>query len=296
MIIVRLSGGMGNQMFQYAIGRALSLKHNTSLKLDVTFLNHRIKLPYFLRPNFSFRNFDLDVFNIHAEIAKPEEISFWNRPILWGKSMLVIDAALRKLAILPGWEKSFSFDKNVLDFGSDKYLQGFWQSEKYFLDYKDQIREDFTPKKQMSEEYQKLFNEIKGGNSLCVHLRRMHGGGSFHGKYDMKYYESGIRRITENKRIDKIYVFSDDIGWCKENVKFPHPTVFVEEKYAGEKAEGHLFLMSACRYFVISNSTFSWWAAWLAENSDKIVIAPKKWFRDESINTNDLIPDSWIRI
>lgn len=296
MIIVRLSGGMGNQMFQYAIGRALSLKHNTVLKLDLTFLEHRIKLPHFMRPNFNFRNFDLDVFNINAEIAKPEDISFWNRPIGGGKLMLIFDAILRKLAFLPGWEKSFSYDKTFLTFGPDIYLQGFWQSEKYFLDYKEQIREDFRLRRQLPPESQELFDEIKNTNSLCVHLRRMHGGGSFHGKYDMEYYKNGIKRITETKTIDKIYVFSDDIKWCKENIKFFQPTFFVEEKYAGVKAEGHLILMSACKHFVISNSTFSWWAAWLARDENKIVVAPQKWFKNSSTDTKDLIPETWIRI
>ncbi|OGI75913.1 hypothetical protein A3C67_03545 [Candidatus Nomurabacteria bacterium RIFCSPHIGHO2_02_FULL_42_19] len=296
MIIVRLSGGMGNQMFQYALGRTLSLKHNVPLKLDVTFLNHRVKMSYMFRPHFSFRSFDLDVFNIDATFAQPEDISFWNRPFLGGKLMLVIDAILRKLAFLPGWEKSFSFDKKVLDLGPNTYLEGFWQSEKYFLDIAQTIRQDFTLKEPLSLATQILLDDIKNTESLCVHLRRTHSGGGFHGGYDMGYYENGIKYIKEKKKIGKIFVFSDDIEWCKQNIKFSHPTMFVGSEYAGKKGEGHLYLMTACKFFIIPNSTFSWWGAWLSNNPDKIVVAPKKWFTDAKINTSDLIPDSWLRI
>ncbi len=296
MIIVRLTGGMGNQMFQYAIGRALSIRHNVPLKLDTTFLDHRIKIPHMLRPGFTFRNFDLDVFNIQAEIAQPLEISFWNRPILFGPVMLVIDAILRKLAFLPGWEKKYSFNKQTLNLGPNTYLQGFWQSEKYFVECKDQIRKDFTLKEPLSETTKILSEEIKNTNSLCVHLRRTHGGGTFHGKYDMEYYNQGIAHVAQKGIIDKIYVFSDDIEWCKENIKFDYPIFFIDREYAGKKNEGDLFLMSQCKYFVIPNSTFSWWGAWLGDSPDKIVIAPKKWFTDESIDTKDLIPKSWIRL
>lgn len=296
MIIVRLSGGMGNQMFQYALGRALSLKHNVPLKLDTTYLYHRIKMTNFLRPNFNFRNFDLDVFNIQAEIAKPTEISFWNRPILGGWLMLIIDALLRKMAFLSGWEKGSGFDENVLKLGPDAYLQGFWQSEKYFIDIASQIRKDFTLKNLVPQATEELLNEIDNTESLCVHLRRTHGGGSYHKKYDMDYYENGIRYIAEKKKIDKIFVFSDDIEWCKDNIKFNYPTVFIGREYALSKGEGDLLLMSKCKNFIIPNSTFSWWGAWLSSNPDKIVITPKEWFGNTTISTDDLIPENWVRI
>ncbi|MCC6323473.1 alpha-1,2-fucosyltransferase [Candidatus Nomurabacteria bacterium] len=296
MIIVRLSGGMGNQMFQYAIGRALSIRHNVPLKLDTTFLNHRIKMPHFLRPNFNFRNFDLDVFNIQAEIAQPSEISFWNRPILSGPVMLVIDAILRKLAFIPGWEKGPFFDKSILDLGPNTYLQGFWQSQKYFIDIASQIRKDFTLKDPISQATKNMQLEINNTESLCVHLRRTHGGGGYHSKYDMDYYNKGIKYISEKKKIEKIFVFSDDIVWCKENIKFDYPTIFVDRDCEGKKGEGDLFLMSQCKNFVIPNSTFSWWGAWLSESRDKIVVTPKDWYANSKINTDDLIPESWVRI
>lgn len=296
MIIVRLKGGLGNQMFQYALGRALSLKYNVSLKLDVTFLNHRIKVPYFLRPNFNFRSFDLDVFNIKAEIAKPADITLWNRPFFSGQLMLIIDAVLRKLAFLPGWEKSFNFDEKVFLLGPNAYLEGFWQSEKYFSEITSVIRDDFTLKEELSKESLKLAEEIKNTASLCIHLRKKHGGKLFHETYDLDYYKEGIDYINKNRKIEKIYIFSDDIEWCKQNIKFSYPTMFVDSEYAGKKGEGHLYLMSICKHFVIPNSTFSWWGAWLSNNPEKIVVAPRDWFVDVAISTVDLIPKNWVRI
>ncbi|MEJ0001582.1 MAG: alpha-1,2-fucosyltransferase [bacterium] len=297
MIIVRLSGGMGNQMFQYAAGRALALKHDVSLALDPTFLNHRNRMPKFLRPHFVFRNFDLDVFNIQARIAKPSEISFRNRPFFSGWLMLAIDAALRKIAVFPGWEKFFSFDKKVLELGPDTYLEGYWQSPKYFSAIEEIIRKDFTLALPLSEKSEKLKKEIQSGVSVCVHVRRADFvASSFHGTFGKEYYEAGIALVAKSVPVGKVYVFSDDIAWCEKNLRFDVPTTFVGNEHAGRKGEGHLALMSACKHFIIPNSTFSWWAAWLGEHKGKIVITPKKWFADKSMNTNDLMPEAWVRI
>lgn len=283
-------------MFQYAVGRALAIKHNVPLALDVTFLNHRIKISNKLRPNFSFRNYDLDVFNIQADIATRSQISFWNRPIFSGQIMLIIDALLRKLALFSGWEKSFGFDKRVLELGPNTYLEGFWQSEKYFAEITSTLRKEFTLKTPLTGAVNELWQEIENTESVCVFIRKMHGGGGFHGEYDLAYYEKGIEEISKTKKIGKIYVFSDNKEWCKKNVVFSYPTMFVDNSYAGEKYSGELITMSKCKHFVISNSTFAWWSAWLSENPDKVVVAPKKWFVDSSIDTSDLIPEDWIRI
>lgn len=285
---------MGNQMFQYATGRALALRHGVPLALDRTFLDHRITYPHFLRPHFVFRTYDLDVFNIKAEIAKPEDINWWNRPILRGKLMLGIDAVLRKIAIFPGWEKRYTFNERILSLGPNAYLAGFWQSEKYFIDAADTIRKDFMLKDPLAENIQALKEEIAHTAALCLHVRRSDiAKKSFYGEVGIEYYRKAIERIDAAQPVGTIYVFSDDIQWCKSNLSFPHPTVFVGPEYAGSKAEGHLALMSSCRHFIIPNSTFSWWAAWLGEHPDKIVVAPKKWYKSDS---SDLVPEGWIRL
>ena len=294
MIIVKLQGGMGNQMFQYATGRALSLKYGVPLGLDLSFLLDRTQRLNF--HNFTFRNYDLDVFNIEAEIVPKSKIPLVNRTF-GGSLGIYINYFKNIFFTLKGVEKGFNFDPSIFDLGHNVYLDGFWQSPKYFEGIKDIIRKDFVIKKELSQEVNNLMQEIKNSNSLCIHVRRGdYLNNSFHNVIGKKYYNEGIEFIKEKTHIDNIYVFSDDIKWCEENMSFPYNTVFVGEKYAGAKAEGNLALMSACKYFIISNSTFSWWGAWLSDYKDKIVIAPKQWFADATISNNDLIPQEWVRI
>ena len=159
------------------------------------------------------------------------------------------------------------------------------------------IRDDFTLKNPPSSNIQVLADEIQNTSSLCMHLRRGdYVGHKVHDVVDLEYYQKGVEYISKRTNIDKIYVFSDDIKWCEQNINFDIPTVFVGEKYAGKKGEGHMYLMSKAKNFIIANSIFSWWGAWLSGHKNKIIVCPKRWFPDASIDTNDLIPKEWIRI
>lgn len=289
MIIVKLKGGMGNQMFQYALGRALSVRHGVPLGLDLSFL-----LDTTPRLGFTFRNYDLDVFNIKAEVVPSKKIPFVNRAFK-GMPGQILDY-LRKFLFIKGVEKSFSFDPNILDLGSDAYLDGYWQSPKYFENISDIIREDFTLKDRLPENIDKLKKEIENCNSLCVHVRRGdYVGNKFHDVVGKDYYDNAIEKMKSLTDIDKVYVFSDDIKWCEENMHFDLPTMFVSEEYAGQKAEGHLALMSACKNFIIPNSTFAWWGAWLSNNKDKKVIVPKQWFGIKFVKF-DIVLKEWIKM
>jgi hypothetical protein len=283
MITVRLSGGMGNQMFQYACGRALSLKYNTDLQLDTAYLLDRRP-----RKNFTFRDYDLDVFNITADVMSFKKAS-WK---------LLFEKGISKLLKPRGVEKGFAFDPAVLRLGPNVLLQGYWQSPHYFSEISDTVREDFSLKGSLSQESKMLLEEIKNTKSVCVHVRR---GDYVRNVYhdiglEKAYYDRGLRFISDKKGIGKVYIFSDDLEWCKEHLKFPFETMYVGQEYAGKKGEGHLILMSNCKHFIIPNSTFSWWAAWLCTNPEKIVIAPKQWFADDTIDSADLIPEEWVRI
>jgi hypothetical protein len=293
MIITRLQGGMGNQMFQYALGRALSIKNNTTLGLDLTFLLDRTPIP-----NFTFRDYDLDVFNIDATIVSKKDIPFLYQKHNLGIFMRYIDYIRRKIFPTPGKEKKdFCFDQDILNLGPNVYLEGWWQSYKYFLNIEDIIRKDFTLKNKLSLNIENLAEVIRNENSLCVHVRRGdYVGISYYEIIGKDYHNKALEKMKSLVSLDKIYVFSDDIEWCKENMKFDIPTMFVGHEYAGVKAEGHTYLMSCCKYFIIPNSSFSWWGAWLSSNKDKIVIAPKKWFNDSIHDSKDLTPPSWIRI
>jgi len=283
MIITRLYGGMGNQMFQYAIGRALAIKNNTILGLDVSMLLDRTP-----RENFTFREYDLDIFAVEATVLPQTEVKSQTRVML----------EKVKNTILPksGIEKSYHFDESALDLKDGTYLQGYWQSYKYFASVADIIRKDFTLITPLLEHIQTLKEKIINENSVCLHVRRGdYVGNANHDVVDSEYYTKAVELMKSKITIDHLYVFSNDVEWCHSNLSFGTPMTIVGEEYRGHKESGHFELMRACRHSIIANSSFSWWAAWLGDRSDKIVLAPKRWFGGDR-TTPDLIPDHWVRI
>lgn len=297
MIIVRLSGGMGNQMFQYALGRALSLKYNVPLKLDITILEY-LHAYGFTMLSMTFRKFALDKFFIQATLTKKKDLPLYLRLLGINKLGIIADAFFRRVFKVKGKEKSFNFDDSILDIGPNAYLDGVWQSYKYFSKYSKEIRSELQIKNPQPQNIKLLGQQMSEGASVCVHIRRGdYVGHSLHCFPGKDYYEVGVSRIAVSNKIDCVYVFSDDEKWCRENIVFPFATVFVGDEYAGEDGMlGHFWLMQQCKYFIIANSSFSWWAAWLSAYPAKIVIAPNKWFNDATISTDDLIPPEWVRI
>jgi hypothetical protein len=293
MIIVRLQGGMGNQMFQYAAARALSLRKNTSVGIDVSYVHNRIP-----RSGFTFREYDLDVFALTAPIVTAPALPLRYKLHTLGKLGLYLDAIRRKFFKGLGTERTNTYSDRFWGLPANTYLEGYWQSDKYFQPYEDAIRKDFSLKEPLPSNILQLQKEIQDCESVCIHVRR--GDYVAHSFHDVgitqSYYDQGFEYISQKANINCIYVFSDDIQWCRENLSFAHNTVFVGDEYAGKKASGHMMLMSSCKHFIIANSSFSWWAAWLGEYNQKIVIAPKQWFVDTSIDTTDLIPEDWVRI
>jgi len=293
MIVVRLAGGMGNQMFQYALGRHLSLKNNVPLKLDTSILLDRTPRR---GVKALFRNYELDVFSISASIATKEDIPFFSKLHFKGKLGLFLYELQIKFFSSPGKEKGKQFQPEVFSLGPQVYLVGYWQNARYFNSIADTIREDFTLKNALSKPCQDLFYEIKDISSVCVHVRRTdYVDNPYHGTLGQTYYDRGIEYIARRTVIKKIYVFSDDIEWCKENLRFPFETKFVDGECGEKRPEEQLVLMKLCKHFIIPNSTFSWWAAWLNTNPEKIVIAPKRWFLLEE-GGEDIVPDTWIRL
>lgn len=281
MIIVQLRGGLGNQLFQYALGRHLAFLNQAELKLDVSLFNEV--------NSWTYRTYSLNDFNIKATLATKNEINrlrgHWGGfvPFLGPQKSIV--------------EPHFHFYAPVLSFKDAVYLDGYWQSEKYFIDIADVIREDLTPKVSGSDTYEVLKESITQCNAVSVHIRRGdYVTNSTANRYfkpcEVKYYQQAIQYLVKYISNPVFFVFSDDILWAKANFKIDFPTHFVE----GNSAQEDLWLMASCGYQIIANSTFSWWGAWLNQQPDKIVIAPQTWFSTKRFDTKDLLPESWIRL
>lgn len=295
MIIIRISGGLGNQMFQYALGRSISKKNNTILKLDTNPLLNSIRL------------FSLSYFDTKGEISNEEDIASIGVPKIYDKSFF--GKAKRKIFRIveqskPVYKKKFilepqfAFCSDILKTKNNCYLSGDWQSEKYFEDIKDIIKKDFTLKNKISETTNDFIGKIEHTASISIHIRRgdyvkNSKTNSFHGTCPITYYEQAIKIIEEKISNPEFFIFSDDIDWVKANLKIKYPITYVSGNNIPDYEE--LILMSHCKHNIIANSTFSWWGAWLNSNPNKIVIAPEKWFNSDT-DTRDLIPEGWIKI
>jgi hypothetical protein len=293
MIIVKLMGGLGNQMFQYAAARSLALARNTTLKLDTSFL-----LDQTIRENFTLRKYELDAFILNANIAKPEEIEkYFKRPVSSGG----FDKLLNRLSPHYNYfENQFNFNPEVLELPKNTYLDGYFQSEKYFIDYKYQIINYFNFRSMPDESNQKLINEISRANSVAIHIRRGDfvsnaAINQYHGLCSINYYLQGINYLKSKLKNLVFYVFSDEMNWVKLNFNQAIDLNFVEINGI-ENGSADLRLMTFCKHHIIANSSFSWWGAWLSQNPNKIIITPQKWFVSNERNYEDVVPESWIKL
>ena len=289
MIITSISGGLGNQMFQYAIAKSIAKKRNDIFKMDVNFY-----------PKQTLRKYELDFFNLKENFATNEEIEAI-------KGKVTFFSKLKKRLGYSNNHKSFfqekalsTFDKDVFEYNDNVYLDGYWQNEKYFIDIKNDIYKDFTLKNEISIEAKRYLYLIQNSKSVSIHIRRgdyiqnVHTN-NVHGICAIEYYEQAVSYIT--KRVDSpyFYIFSDDIAWCKENFNFIENKLYIDET---KSAFDDLELMKNCQHNIIANSTFSWWAAWLNENNNCIIICPKNWFANTKMQeeSKDILPKAWVKI
>ena len=295
MIIVQLLGGLGNQMFQYASARSIALHKNTKLKLDIFFFG--------TYKQDTRRQYDLGCFNTLQDFATPEDIYKVKGRIsdgLSGKLFKAFDMLkpISKRRYIK--EKHFHFDPRIFDISTDAYLKGYWQSEKYFKGIEDTIREEFTLREDPDAENKMAAEQITSVPSVSIHIRRGDyvedaKTNSVHGTCSLDYYHKAVDMIAGRIKDPHFFIFSDDPGWVKENLKLDYPVTYINHNL-GKKDYEDMRLMSLCRHQITANSSFSWWGAWLNKNPGKIVIVPGQWFKDNSINTKDLIPAGWKRI
>jgi len=293
MIIVKLMGGLGNQMFQYAFGKYLATKNNTDLKLDTSFLLDRTPQ----KKHFVFRDYDLSIFNIDEQFSTTKEVN----KLAGRTGNTVLDNKLNKLLNTKKShikDMSMEFNSAHLDIEDNTYIEGYWQSEKYFQEITHQLKNNFfTFKNPLTEKSVSLLNKIEKSNAVCINIRR--GDfvtNSFHGAMGVDYYNEAEKILLQKHENLEFFIFSDDIEWCKNNLNFSVPTTFIGHEYAGHKFQDYLRLMSACKHFIIPNSSFAWWAVWFSSNIKKTVIAPKIWINNPPNPVDHLIPKDWIRI
>ena len=292
MIIVKLMGGLGNQMFQYAAARRLALRHDVPLKLDLSFLEGD-------QNGNTPRRFALDCFAINAGKASRREVVLMSGQAATRPETFLARVSRKICHYTDYRERFFRFDPKVLCLPDNTYLEGYWQSEQYYTDYAETIRREFMVKQPLLGRNRELADEIRSVNAVSVHIRRGDyvtdlGTNAVHGLCSTEYYRKAEEMIVQSVEKPVFFVFSDDPEWVEVNFEPRCPVIYSNRN--GEVPYEDLRLMSLCRHHIIANSSFSWWGAWLSVNPDKIVIAPERWFNDPSINTVDLIPVGWHRI
>lgn len=275
-------GGLGNQLFQYALGRHLAIKNNTELRLDLSSFHYN--------PD---RCFVLNAFNINAIEATPNQIPYHKRDVRKNRFRSRFSEYFNTSTPIYN-EPHFHFDENVLKCKSPKYLYGYWQSEKYFESIKDEILNEFRFKKPLIENSSLSFNKIRSTSSVAIHVRR--GDYKNHGRLSLledNYYKKAFEEILIRVIDPSFFVFSDDIEWCQNHFKFGISVNYVETFNDLIDFE----LMRLCKHHIIANSTFSWWAAYLSGFPKATTIAPLDWFKPNSSYTSkDLYLDSWLTI
>ncbi len=293
MIITMLQGGMGNQMFQYAAGLALANRHRTALKLDIHYLLDTSRRYFRYTP----RPYALDVFNITAAIASPSEISMFTVPRVGNKYLYHLRKRFVKNRNVFR-ESELPTEDDFFRIPSDAYLEGYWQRPTYFHHIRELLRREFSFREPLPEFCLPMWETIKNSNAVCVVFRR----GDYVGHpqldiLDLDYYHAAINWYRAKNEAMTYFVFSDDIPWCQANFSPKGISIqFVDQQYTGPKAQYYLQLMMACKHYIIPNSTYPWWAAWLNDHPGKTVIAPRKWFKDQTTERNPIVPDTWITL
>ena len=290
MIIVSLKGGLGNQLFQYAAARQLAEIHGSLVKLDISVFE-----------TYEHHSYALSPFNIPEHIATAEEIAaltMHRRSVIERITTRLLRQPLRPTRTHVR-ERHFQFDPRILNLPDGVYLDGYWQSEKYFTGIADIIRKELTVRTPPACRNKELAEQMASCNSVSVHIRRgtylLPQFSAYHPTCSSEYYRNAVEQLAASVGTPRFFIFSDEPAWAHENVRLPFPAVYVDHNDASTDYED-LRLMSTCRHHIIANSTFSWWAAWLNDKPGKIVLAPERWFNDPTINVSDLIPESWTKI
>jgi len=279
MNIVKISGGLGNQMFQYALYRSLKSK-GLDVKVDLSYYNQ-----FDIHSGYELNR----VFGLSPDVAtkdKVEKLSNYSSNYLW---RLYFKYRSKKTHF---YQKNSSFDASVFNL-QDTYLDGYWQSDKYFIDISKMIISEFNCLVPCDDANHNLESIMIKSNSVSVHIRRGDYLNSYtHNVCNLDYYRKAIDYMNKNLDNPVFFIFSDDIEWAIENLDLDGAK-FISWN-TGEESYIDMILMSKCKHNVICNSSFSWWGAYLNSNPNKFVTAPFKWFKGRE--AYDIVPDNWHKI
>ena len=304
MIILNLRAGLGNQMFQYAYAKALAVKSGCDLKINLWWYNNQPKKD-------TFRYYGLNHFNVTSEALLIED----NR----SKTQKIIEKVFKKIKRILFKESDYVYYPHLAKATTSKLkvVEGYWNTEKYFIDIKDIIKKEFTLKEELGIEATNAREEINAAEKnaeipVLILVRRgdyitNQFANAFHGALGTDYFKVAVNEIKNiiGERFSKIrfFIACEDIDWVRRNItqEILHDRPFTCISRPGIKDYEEQYLMSLCHHFILSNSTFCWWSAWLSDAAEKvgtkkIVIGPKRWVANPKVDTRDVMPEDWIRI
>ncbi|MBU3632789.1 alpha-1,2-fucosyltransferase [Polynucleobacter sp. AP-Feld-500C-C5] len=292
-IIVQLQGGLGNQLFQYATGKALALKHRANLLLDST---------WFARTYNDVTPRELLAFNLNIQagqlpLTKPTLSPKRIRRLI--QSLYPINPYIYK-ENLP-----YQFDLNLLKPPPFKkqnlHIMGYWQSFRYFEHIRSTLKQEVTPRNPLNHHYHNYLEKIQSTNSAMIHIRRgdyitLNSAAKVHGFIGLEYYQEGMLRLLSKNPKTQFFVFSDDIIWAKKFLPHQDCLTLIESSRDITAPVQELELMTHCQNHLIANSSLSWWGAWLKKHSGGTTICPKRWTNNLNMSWDDLIPAEWTQI
>lgn len=292
MIISRIDGGLGNQMFQYAYAYYLASKHNAPLMLDTG--------SYDAQPQHGYL---LNHFNISASLLPNTEqhrLPRRYRSTSYKNTRTLVQRLLPLSVLRRHKQTEFGFSSRHLSVPNHCYLVGYWQSQKFFPGLREELLKQFQPREPISEVTQRVLDRIQSTNSVAVHVRRgdyvtNSEAAKIYCHLPTCYYTDAISDWAASQVQPEVFVFSNDIAWCQHELQLPYPVTFVDHN-TNANAHEDMVLMSHAKCCVIANSTFSWWGAWLNQRDDCTIYAPDRWFQSGTLDGSDIVPENWQRL
>ena len=294
MKIVKLKGGLGNQMFQYAFAKLIEKKTGEQVKLDFSaygsLKDDVIRVPRIAKFRLSLESASQDyVDSICMFKHRGNSLSLLYKAFIFAEKTFN-----KKYFFEP--DRTYISPEKILKYD---YFDGYWQSYRYIDEVREEILKDFVPNYELSENTKRTIAQMQSENSVFIGVRK----GDYtadkksiahYGNFDSSYYLAAMKKISEKVENPQFYIFSNDVEWCKKNLDWGGYHVIYRELAHQTDDFEELMLMSSCKHAIIVNSTFNWWGAYLIKNPDKIVCCPKKWFFDDA--PIDIILDDWLKL